>query len=130
MLSVALDDGDDLALAWDTIRQLQTQLAGENEVRQRLQKELNVVRRQLDQQQERFGWIEKARTVLQGERDALVAERGELRAELSTLRRRMDAAGKSPAAVTSAPSATNPQPLSRAQRRRLEREQQRRERKH
>jgi chromosome segregation ATPase len=130
VLSVALDDGDDLARAWDTIRQLQTQLAGESEVRQRLQKELNVARRQLDQQQERFGWIEKARTVLQGERDALVAERGELRAELSTLRRRMDGADKSQAAVTLAPSTTNAQPLSRAERRRLEREQQRRERKH
>jgi len=130
VLSVALDDGDDLALAWDTIRQLQTQLAGETEVLQRLQKELRVARRQLDQQQERFGWIEKARTRLQGERDALVAERGELRAELSTLRRRMDAADKSPAAVTLARSTTNAQPLSRALRRRLERDEQRRERKH
>ena len=116
MLSVALDNGDDLARAWDTIRQLQTQLAEENEVRQRLQKELNAVRRQLDLQQERFGWIEKARAVLQGERDVLVAERGDLRAELSTLRHRMDAADKSPAAVTLAPSATNAQPLSRAER--------------
>ncbi len=129
MLAVALDDGDDLALAWDTIRQLQTQLAGENEVRQRLQRELNAVRRQLDQQQERFGWIEKARTVLQGERDALVAERGELRAELNTLRRRIDAADKSSAAITLAPR-TTAQPRSRAERRRLEREEQRRERKH
>ena len=130
MRSVALDDGDDLARAWDTIRQLQTQLAQESEVRQRLQKELKVARRQLDQQQERFGWIEKARTVLQGERDALVAERGELRAELSTLRRRIDAADKRPAAISLATSATTARPLSRAERRRLEREQQRRERKH
>ena len=131
VLSVALDDGDDLALAWDTIRRLQTQLAEENEVRQRLQKELNAVRRQLDQQQERFGWIEKARTRLQGERDALVAERGELRAELSTLRRRIDAADKHPAAISLAASAsaTTARSSSRAERRRLEREQQRRERK-
>jgi hypothetical protein len=128
VLSVALDDGDDLARAWDTIRQLQKQLAGENEVRQRLQKELNVARRQLDRQQERFGWIEKARTVLQGERDALVAERGELRAELNTLRQRIDAADKRPAAIGVATSATTARPLSRAERRRLEREQQRQER--
>ena len=128
--SVALDDGDDLARAWDTIRQLQTQLAQESEVRQRLQKELKVARRQLDQQQERFGWIEKARTVLQGERDALVAERGELRAELNTLRRRIDAADERPAATSLAPSATTARPLSTAERRRLEREHQRRERKH
>lgn len=130
MLSVALDDGDDLALAWDTIRQLQAQLAQESEVRQRLQRELKIARRQLDQQLERFGWIEKARTVLQGERDALVAERGELRAELSALRRRIDAADKRPAAISFAPSATTARPLSRAERRRLEREEQRRERKH
>jgi chromosome segregation ATPase len=129
VLSIALDDGDDLARAWDTIRQLQTQLAGENEVRQRLRKELNAARRQLDQQQERFGWIEKARTVLQGERDALVAERGELRAELNTLRRRIDAADERPAAISLAPSATIARPLSRAERRRLDREHQRRERK-
>ena len=131
MLSVVLDDGDDLAglRRGDTIRQLQIQLAGEGEVRQRLQKELNVARRQLDQQQERFGWIEKARTVLQGERDALVAERGELRAELSTLRRRIDAADDRPAATSLAPSATTAWPLSRAERRRLERDDQRRERK-
>jgi vacuolar-type H+-ATPase subunit D/Vma8 len=95
-----------------------------------LQNELKVARRQLDQQQERFGWIEKARTTLQGERDALAAERGELRAELSTLRRRIDAADKSPATITLAPSATTAQSLSRAERRRLVREQQRRERKH
>ena len=130
VLSVALDDGDDLALAWDTIRRLQTQLAEENEVRQRLQKELNAVRRQLDQQQERFGWIEKARAVLQGERDSLVAERGELRAELNSLGRRIDAADKHPAAISLAASATTARSSPRAERRRLEREQQRRERQH
>jgi chromosome segregation ATPase len=127
VLAVALDDGDDLARAWDTIRQLGEQLGEAGKTRQQLQKELRAATRDLNQQQQRFGWIEKDCFMLRIERDALIIERDELRGELGTLRPRIGAVEPHPAAVSSAPSATPP-PLSRAGRRRLEREQQRRDR--
>ncbi len=128
VLALALDDGDDLARAWATIRQLGDQLGEAAKIQQQLQRELRAATRELDQQQQRFGWIEKDCALLRVERDGLIAERDEFRTELGTLRRPIHVADTHPATVSLAPPATNTPPLSRAERRRLERERQRRDR--
>ena len=128
VLAHALDDGDDLARAWDTIRQLGEQLGDDGKIRQQLQRELTAARREFDEQQQRFGWIEKDRAMLRIERDGLIAERDELRAELGPTRPPIGVADTHPTAVSLAASATASLSLSRAERRRLEREQQRRDR--
>ena len=128
VLAVALDDGDDFARAWDTIRQLGEQLGEAGKIRQQLQRELRAATREFDQQQQRFGWIENNCAILRIERDALITERDELLAELGTLRQRMGAAEPRRPADSFPRSATTTPLLSRAERRRLEREQKRRDR--
>lgn len=116
VLAQALDDGDELARMWAMVRQLGEQLDTANATIKQLRRERDQTRRELDREQHRWGWIESHNTELTAERDRLLGELDELRDRPRVIE-------------TPRPTATvtPPQPaLSRAERRRLEREQQRR----
>ncbi len=128
----ALDHGDELAKTWETIRELGEQLDQARAIEQQLRKDLRSTRRDVEQQQRRFGWIEHTNNQLQAERDARQAERDVLASELVALRERVRVLETMtrPLTIEPAPPIVPPpavqRSLSRAQRRQLEREQQRR----
>ena len=120
VLAQALDDGDELARVWAMVRQLGEQLDTANATLKQVRRERDQTRRELEREQHRWGWIESHNTELTAERDRLLSELDELRDRprlIETPR---------PATTTATPPPA-PQPLmSRAERRRIEREQQRR----
>ena len=118
----ALDDGDELAQVWATVRDLGEQLDTANATIKQIRRERDQTRRELEREQHRWGWIESHNTELTAERDRLLGELDELRDRPRVIET------PRPAATATPPTApTAPQPLmSRAERRRLEREQQRR----
>jgi hypothetical protein len=126
----ALDDGDELARAWEMIRDLGKQLEAAKDKAKALQVELNRERRERATEDRRWGWIITAHEQLTADNHRLGAELDEaldktrnLSIELNTTRRQLAAA------ETTAPQPPAPaQPaLPRAERRRLEREQRRRQ---
>ena len=135
VLAQALDHGDELARTWDTVRQLGAQLDQARAVERQLHRELSATRQELGQQQRQFGWIartsDQARVELdetRRERDALTDQLAALRARVRVLETatlpRNEPLRPSPVRA----DVISPSPLSRAQRRQLEREQRRRQR--
>jgi hypothetical protein len=126
----ALDEGDELARAWEMIRDLGEQLEAAKDKTHRLQVELNRERRERATEDRRWGWITAANEQLTADNHRLGAQLDEaleqarnLSIELNTTRRQLTAATAAPAPEpTLAPPA-----LPRAERRRLEREQRRRQ---
>ena len=128
VLVQALDDGDELARAWATVRELGEQLATVREAMKQARCERDQAHRELVSEQRRWGWIEAhiaeltaERDRIAIERDALAQELGDLRQHAALLKQRL-ALGAAPAVA----AAVNPAGLSRAQRRQLQREQARR----
>ena len=124
---VALDEGDELARAWATIRDLGEQLQAAKDKAHRLQIELNKERRDRATEDRRWGWITTANDHLTADNHRLGAELDEaldkarnLSIELNTTRRQLTAAAPTPE-----PSSLAQPVLPRAERRRLEREQRR-----
>ena len=123
----ALDDGDELARAWEMIRDLGEQLQAANDKTGRLQTELNRVKRERATEDRRWGWITTANDHLTTDNHRLGAELDEaldrarnLSIELNTTHRQLAAAISAPE-----PSSLTQPVLPRAERRRLEREQRR-----
>ena len=119
VLAQALDDGDELAQVWATVRDLGEQLDTANATTKQLRRERDQSRRELEREQHRWGWIESRNTELEVERGRLLDELDELRDQPRVT------ATPRPAATAAPPPASQPL-MSRAERRRLEREQQRR----
>ena len=130
----ALDDGDELAATWDVVRQLGERLDQARTVEQQLRHEVSRARREMERQQRQFGWIERANQQARAELDETRRERDSLNDELAGLRARVHVLEIATSAVVELPlpspargDLTSTSPLSRAQRRQLEREQQRRQ---
>ena len=128
VLAQALDDGDELAQVWATVRDLGEQLATANATIKQLRRERDQTRRELEREQHRWGWIESRNTELTVERDRIETERDALAVELVEIRERLTRLQRAAAAapVVEARPVAAPPTLSRAQRRQLERDQQRR----
>lgn len=126
-LDQALDDGDELAALWARFRDQATQLAAADETAKQLRRERDQARRELAAEQQRWGWIESRNTELQTERDRLADELNTAIAEQINLRERLTRPQRAAATppVEARPTVAQPA-LSRAERRRIEREQQRR----
>lgn len=119
VLAQALDDGDELAQVWAMVRDLGEQLDTANTTIKQVRRERDQTRRELEREQHRWGWIESHNTELTAERDRLLGELDELRDRPRVIET------PRPAATATPPTAQQPL-MSRAERRRLEREQQRR----
>jgi hypothetical protein len=126
----AFDDGDELARVWAMVRDLGEQLDTANTTVAELRRERDQARRELDRERQRWGWIESRNIELVAERDRLAVEIDDLHDQI----RHLEAVSRPPQAATGEPPPIRPiradvagqPPLSRAQRRRLEREQRRR----
>ena len=117
----AFDDGDELARTWQTIRELGEQLDTANTTIKQLRRERDQARRELEREHHRWGWIESRNTELAAERDRLTNELAELHDRVRVVET------QTRPAVAPIPPAQQPL-MSRAERRRLEREQQHRRR--
>ncbi len=118
-LAQALEDGDELARAWEQIRELGTELEAAKQKAKALQTEINRARREHAVEDRRWGWLTTENQHLHAENERLRTERDHALARLHDLEH------QTPATPAGTPPAAAPG-LSRAQRRRLEREQQRR----
>jgi hypothetical protein len=123
----ALDEGDELAKAWEMIRDLGEQLQAAKDKTHRLQVELNRERRDRATEDRRWGWITTANEQLTAYNHRLGTQLDEaldrarnLSIELNTTRRQHAAATATPPPEPPAQPA-----LPRSERRRLEREQRR-----
>jgi len=85
VLSVALDEGDELAAAWEHVRQLGQELVGQREVERALRSELGVARRELKAQERRFGWLRADNDDLRVKVSEVERERRESDERLSAL---------------------------------------------
>ena len=135
VLAHALDDGDELARTWDRVRQLGEQLDQARTIEQQLRHQVSEARREMERQQRQFGWIERANKQARAELEETRSERDALSDQLAALRARVRVLETAtltrneplrPSPVRA--DVISPPPLSRAQRRQLEREQQRRQR--
>jgi chromosome segregation ATPase len=124
----ALDDGDKLAAVWQQVRDRDAQLATANATIKSLRREREQARRELASEQRRWGWIESRNTELVAQVDRLETERDALAGENTELRQRLARLTQTTSRPTvEAPPASTPRPLSRAERRQLERQQRRRQ---
>ena len=57
-LLVALEDGDELALAWDLVRQLGDQLTEARKTEEKLRREFRAAHRELESQRTRIAWLQ------------------------------------------------------------------------
>ena len=126
-LAAALDDGDALAKVLDQMRVLREELLDARQSERSAREELGRARQIAADQAARFGWLEHENERLRVTRDGLIVERDALAVELDQLR----ADGSPPvgSGVVRAPVemiGTVPEGVSRAERRRREREQERR----
>lgn len=76
-LVVALDEGDELAKAWETIRDLGEQLEAAKDKTHRLQVELNRERRERATEDRRWGWITTMNDQLTNDNQRIRDERDE-----------------------------------------------------
>ena len=128
-LAQALDDGDKLAQVLAMVRELGEQLTTANATTKQLRRERDQTRRELERERHRWDWIESRNTELTIERDRLETERDALTDELVEIRERLARLQRTAAApIVEARPVAAPPTLSRAQRRQLERDQQRRRR--
>jgi chromosome segregation ATPase len=118
----ALDDGDELARAWEVVRDLGRQLDGAQRLERDARQELAAARRELAREQRQWGWLEVENARLRTDADRLQAEAAELTAELSSVRAELSRVIGS-TTRRGAPQSTG---LPRAERRRLAREQRKR----
>ena len=123
-LDQALAEGDDLARAMEEIRALKAALASAAGKEQALRQEVRGLRRDLAARDKRFGWLERTAATDRAAREDAERERDQLVREVAAMRalRRVPVSETRP---STAPQVPPPAP-SRAERRRLEREQQRR----
>jgi chromosome segregation ATPase len=115
----ALDHGDELARTWQMIRDLGAQLDAAKAKAKALQVELNRTRREHATEDRRWGWITTENQHLHTETERLRSERDDALARLRDLEHQQPAAPAAPPPPAAGPG------LSRAERRRLEREQRR-----
>ena len=126
VIAQALDDGDELAQVWATVRDLGEQLATTNATLKQVRRERDQTRRELEREQHRWGWIESHNTELTVERDRLETERDALAVELVEIRERLARLQQAAAApVIESRRVAAPPALSRAQRRQQERQERR-----
>jgi hypothetical protein len=128
VLSAVLDESDELAAAWDRVRELGEQLDQQRVVERSLRRELATARRELEAQQTRFQWLSDSNEALRSKFAAGEGERRELAgrltaqiAETEALRRQQDVR----LAAASSPNAIGPsgeRAGNRAQRRRAARD--------
>lgn len=118
----ALDDGDELAHAWEVVRDLGQQVESARECEVEARRELAAARRDLDREQRRWGWLEVENARLRTDVDRLGAEVAQLAAENAEIRIDLRRATASTTRPTAPPSPS----LPRAERRRREREQRKR----
>jgi chromosome segregation ATPase len=126
----ALDEGDELAKAWETVRDLGGQLESAKDKTHRLQVELNRERRERATEDRRWGWITTANEQFTADNHRLRVERDEALHQARDLEIRLQQATRTrPASAAPEPTPSPPSAgpaLSRAERRRHEREQHRR----
>ena len=118
-VEIALVAGDDIAVAWDRVRQL-----GETTKQQRaalttLTTELSRAKGAIEQERTRFSWIEGDNDRLREELERMTRDRDELQDQLDELRLSVQEIPDPPA-----PPPVSPVP-NRAQRRRAERNRRR-----
>jgi chromosome segregation ATPase len=124
----ALDEGDELARAWEMIRDLGSQLEAAKDKTHRLQVELSRERRERATEDRRWGWIITANEQLTADNHRLGADLDEALDKARDLEIRLQQATRRLAPTPPPePSAPASPALSRAERRRLEREQRRRQ---
>lgn len=121
----AIEDGDELAEAWDTIRRLGVQLDEAQQGAESSRRELKRTQGEFERERARFGWIEANSDSQRFELERVTAERNTLADDNRTLvqRLRVLESGTRPPAKHSAPPASAT--LPRATRRKLERERRR-----
>jgi hypothetical protein len=128
-LAVALDEGDELAKTWEMIRDLGSQLEAVKDKTKALQTELNRERRERATEDRRWGWIITANEQFTADNHRLRAEPTKPSTRPVTSRSASNKPSRRPVAPPEPPNpstaAARPA-LSRAERRRLEREQHRR----
>jgi hypothetical protein len=121
VLAVALDEGDELAAAWEHVRQLGQQLDHQREIARSLRRELREARKQQKAQEHRFGWLrdrnDDLRAALERERRDGAERVSSLLGENRTLRQRIDALLLATSDIAEATGSTGP-PGNRARRRR------------
>jgi hypothetical protein len=120
----ALDDGDELARAWEQIRDLGQQLEAAKHKAKALQAEINRTRREHAVEDRRWGWLTTENQHLHQENQRLRTERDDALARLHDHETRPRQTP--PTAPPATPPPTAAPGLSRAERRRLEQEQHRR----
>jgi len=121
----AIEDGDELATAWDTIRRLGLQLDEAQQGAESLRRELKRTHGELERERARYGWIEANNDSQRFELERVTAERSTLADDNRTLAQRLRVleSGTRPPAKLSSPPANAT--LPRATRRKLERERHR-----
>lgn len=85
VLAVALDEGDELAAAWEHVRQLGQQLDGQREVERALRSELGLARLELKAQERQFAWLRADNDDLRLKLAEVESERRESDERLSVL---------------------------------------------
>jgi chromosome segregation ATPase len=125
VLAAALDEGDELAAAWEQVRQLGQQLESLRTAARSARRETAAARRELEAGKRRFGWLstenDDLRTRLQhveDERSTLVDELASVVEENAALRRELEAlrSARQTAGLTAAPTKTNREERRRAAR--------------
>jgi chromosome segregation protein len=114
-VEIALVAGDEIAVAWDRVRELGETTKEQRAALTALTTELSRAKRALAQERTRFSWIEGDNDRLRTELERMTRHRDQLQGELDELR----------LSVPNIPDAPTPSPVSpvpnRAQRRRTER---------
>jgi hypothetical protein len=119
--AAALDDGDELAVAWERVRELGHQLDHGREVARSLRRELREARKELKAQHQ-FAWLrgrnDDLRAALERERRDGAERISSLLGENRALRQRIDALLLATSGIVEASVSTGQRPGNRAQRRR------------
>jgi hypothetical protein len=130
VLAAAVDDGDELAVAWERVRELGQQLDHLREIERSLRRELREARQELKAQEQRFGWLrgrnDDLRAALEREHRDGAKRISSLLGENRALRQRIDALLLATSGIAEATASTGQRPGNRAQRRRDARQTRRR----
>jgi hypothetical protein len=129
VLAMALDEGDEFATALEHGRELGRHLVEQRKVERALRGELVAVRRELEAQQARFGWLRRDNDALRTKLAAADRARNEVEDRLKVLERLVMQEDLEPMRTTATPAVdtTETPSTNRAQRRRAARKARRRQ---